>query len=125
MLKKLTTLLIIASSFLMMLNAAEKYAVLITGDYAAKNIPEEALWQTNSTDKSLPMQEFWNDTYLMWEMLIERGYDEDNIIVLFADGQDFYIDNEWVDDRYRPVHAGFSDTYTITKGDASVLFHIE
>ena len=119
MLKKLTTLLIIASSFLMMLNAAEKYAVLITGDYAAKDIPEEALWQTNSADKSLPMQEFWNDTYLMWEMLIERGYDEKNIIVLFADGQDFYIDNEWVDDRYRPVHAGFSDTYTITKGDAS------
>ncbi|MBN2790800.1 MAG: T9SS type A sorting domain-containing protein [Candidatus Delongbacteria bacterium] len=119
MLKKLTTLLIIASSFLTMLNAAEKYAVLITGDYAAKDIPEEALWQTNSTDKSLPMQEFWNDTYLMWEMLIERGYKDENIHVLFADGQDFYIDNVWVDGRYRPVHAGFSDTYTITKGDAS------
>lgn len=105
MLKKLVSLIIIAISIMPVLNAAEKYAILITGDYAGKDIPESMLWQTGNTAKEeYGYDEFWNDTYLMWEMLIDRGYKDENIHVLFADGQDFYIDNEWVDGRYRPTH---------------------
>ncbi|MCK4979848.1 MAG: hypothetical protein KAS62_05595, partial [Candidatus Delongbacteria bacterium] len=120
MLKKLTLMLLLTSALIVMLNAAEKYAVLITGDYAAVGIAEEDLWQTNSDEKR-PMQEFWNDTYLMWEMLIERGYEDKNIYVLFANGVDYWDTDEgdWVDDRYRPINADFPPTFTITNGDAS------
>ncbi|MCD4697748.1 MAG: hypothetical protein K8S16_16105, partial [Bacteroidales bacterium] len=43
----------------------------------------------------------WNDTYLMWEMLVyEKGYDNDNVFVLFADGQDWSITNKNIAGRY-------------------------
>jgi len=77
-------------------NTQEKYAVLITGDYAAEGIPVEEQWGQGAVDS--PMEEFWYDTYLMWEMLLDRGYSNDNIFVLFADGQDFTKLGMW--ERY-------------------------
>ena len=71
--------LILMLTWATMLNAQEKYAVLITGDYAAENIPEDARWGGSERD-SAPRPEFWNDTYLMWEMLINKGYAQENII---------------------------------------------
>ncbi len=69
---------------------AEKYAVLITGDYADERGDFEGSWAiANERDRDDPMEEFWHDTFLMWEMLIEKGYENDNIFVLFADGNDF------------------------------------
>ena len=72
-------------------NAQNKYAVLITGDYAAKNVPEQDRWKSDSNGgvTNAPMQEFWNDTYLMWELLQANGYSRENIFVLFADGVDY------------------------------------
>ena len=65
-------------------NAQEKYAVLITGDYAAEGIPIEEQWGQGDTDAA--KVEFWYDTYLMWEMLVyEKGYSNENVFVLFAD----------------------------------------
>ena len=72
-------------------SAQNKYAVLITGDYAAKNVPEQDRWKSNSNGETnnSPMLEFWNDTYLMWELLQANGYSRENIFVLFADGVDY------------------------------------
>ena len=84
--------------FTVTITAQEKYAVLITGDYAAKNIPKSSQWNQG---KSCPAEEFWNDTYLMWEMLVfEKGYSDENVFVLFADGEDFYF--EGIAPRYTP-----------------------
>jgi hypothetical protein len=78
-------------------NAQEKYAVLITGDYAAEGIPVELQWGQGTVDA--PMEEFWYDTYLMWEMLVfEKGYSNENVFVLFANGLDFTKPNMW--ERY-------------------------
>jgi len=33
---------------------------------------------------------FWNDTYLMWEILYTRGWPDENIHVLDGDGRDYY-----------------------------------
>jgi hypothetical protein len=118
MMKKLTAVLLIALT--MTLLSAEKYAVLITGDYAAKGVPESALWQTGSTERA-PMAEFWHDTYLMWEMLYKNGFKDENIHVLFADGEDFYLTDagDWVADRYRPQWADMPTGFTITDGAAT------
>ena len=83
-------------------HAQEKYAVLITGDYAAVGIPVELQWGQGAVDD--PKKEFWYDTYLMWEMLVKpveeggKGYSNENIFVLFAGGQDYSFDDMW--ERY-------------------------
>jgi len=83
-------LLILISS---MLFSAEKYAVLITGDYADYRGDFEGSWAVaNELTRDNPMEEFWHDTFLMWELLLNKGYDDDNIFVLFADGNDFISD---------------------------------
>ncbi len=73
-------------------NAQEKYAVLITGDYAATGIPTNEQWNQGQDRGGNGFDEFWNDTFLMWEMLQEKGYSPENIYVLFADGNDYLSD---------------------------------
>ncbi|RLG90484.1 MAG: hypothetical protein DRO16_02110 [Thermoprotei archaeon] len=71
------------------LTGAEKYAVLITGDFADDQGNFNGSWAVaNGLSAQNPMEEFWHDTFLMWEMLLEKGYDNDNIYVLYADGSD-------------------------------------
>ncbi|MBU4486792.1 MAG: hypothetical protein KKD38_07665, partial [Candidatus Delongbacteria bacterium] len=103
--------------------SAEKYAVLITGDYAAKNVPSALRWDTYQEadpTKPGPMECFWNDTYLVWEMLINMGYDNDKIFVLFANGTDYWKvaadAGTPIAERYTPQHI-FPDStdFQITK----------
>ena len=92
--------------------ASEKYAVLITGDYAdTSRANYSGSWATNNNiDRDRrPMEEFWNDTYLLWEILVtEKGYSNENVFVLFAGGIDYPIDSDvdlpenWAD-RYTPL----------------------
>ncbi len=85
-----------------MLLGAEKYAVLITGDYADERGNFEGSWAiANGRDiERTSMEEFWNDTFLMWEMLLEKGYADSSIFVLFAGGQDFQDDYILEGERY-------------------------
>ena len=71
----------------------DKYAVLIIGDYADRSVPEQYRWNNGGTKDHRPHEEFWHDTFLMWEMLQSKGFDRDNIYVLFADGDDYVSDN--------------------------------
>lgn len=108
MLKKLTFMFLIISALFTMLNAAEKYAVLITGEKAPHfNNPYAA---------------FWNDTYLMWEMLYLKGFDPKNIYVLYSDGVDGGEDQpSYISPRYFPANAGFTTPgYQITDYPATV-----
>ena len=41
-------------------------------------------WHIANPDPQNDYDEFWNDIYLFWELLIEKGYDNDNIFVLFG-----------------------------------------
>ena len=47
----------------------DKYAVLIIGDYADRSVPEQYRWNNGGTKDHRPHEEFWHDTFLMWEML--------------------------------------------------------
>jgi hypothetical protein len=111
--KKLTTLLILTLQLLGAVISQEKYAVLITGEYAAK--PEGFDSTGHNDEEKGPMDEFWNDTFLMWELLQTKGFSPENIFVLYADGIDYSIINQSYSDRYRP-----DDGITVTDYDATI-----
>ena len=78
----------------------QKYAVLIGGDPSATNIPAQSQWNAGQNMGLNGFDEFWNDTYLMWEILYsKKGYSNNNIFVLFNDGIDY--NPQWLDDRYK------------------------
>ena len=111
--KKVIAILLIALSISVF--CAEKYAVLIAGDYNATNVPRDKKWNNGLGDNS----EFWNDLYLQWEMLYQKGYKKENITVIFANGIDHWKINDEIDTRYRAVHATDNPEETITNYSAT------
>jgi hypothetical protein len=90
----------------------EKYAILISGDSPDYSTSEEGLYWAS-----------WNDTYLMWEMLTqEKGYDPDNVFVLFAGGEDYSITNPDVADRYTPPEYVTVTDYSATLANVYMVF---
>lgn len=91
-----TTLFLLTVS----VQAQEKYAVLIIGDDTAKalEIPSSHYWNGGLIPPEENNDEFWNDTYLMWEMLQNKGFNPNNIFVLFANGSDHHPEYS----RYNP-----------------------
>ena len=90
--KKLVQMLLLAVILSVSANliAAEKYAIVIGGEDA-------------SDGKYLKPGTMWNDTYLMWEELYQKGYKNENIFVLFRDGRDQYSwDFQHIARRYNP-----------------------
>ncbi len=109
-----------------MLFSAEKYAVLITGDYADDRGNFDGSWAkaNNITgDDPRAFEEFWHDTFLMWEMLLDKGYSDNNIYVLFADGQDFQP--QWILDGERYVVPGIEPMtdYAATRENFEMVFN--
>jgi hypothetical protein len=103
MFKKVQIMLILISAVCLTLSAAEKYAILIAGDYTAEGIPVEQQWNEGLGDNT----EFWNDLYLQWEMLYKKDYKPENIKVLFAHGTDLWKEDGHTDHdtRYRAENA--------------------
>lgn len=104
-------------------NAQEKYAVLITGDYAATSygVPLSDQWNGGQGKSTYGFDEFWNDTFLMWEMLQEKGYSQDNIIVLFADGNDFTFPLQA--DEYKPDPGVTVTDYSASIANVNLVFN--
>ena len=106
--------------------AQEKYAVLICG----KNPVEEeyiiAMAETGWADPGDTIRnEFWNDTFLMWEMLVyKKDYDNDNVFVLYYDGYDY--DVQGLADRYNAevIHNEYYPItdYSATKANLENVF---
>jgi hypothetical protein len=83
----------------------EKYAVIITGDSPGDGYQGQFAIPNSDYD------EFWNDTYLMWEMLVTKfGFSDDNVFVLYANGADYY-------------HPGLASRYTVANS-GTLLDHI-
>ncbi|MFA7122938.1 MAG: hypothetical protein WC212_02780 [Candidatus Delongbacteria bacterium] len=117
MFKKVQIMLIIISAVCLTLSAAEKYAILIAGDYTAEGIAVEQQWNEGLGDNT----EFWNDLYLQWEMLYKKDYKPENIKVLFAHGTDLWkVDGfQYIDPRYRAVNVTYDPTSTIVNYPAT------
>jgi tetratricopeptide (TPR) repeat protein len=67
--------------------AAEKYAVLITGQAADHGDPTGS-WALANPGRTRHT-EFWYDTAMLFNMLIRQGFEEDNIYVLYGEGLDY------------------------------------
>ena len=111
--RKLTTLLILTHLLLGTATSQEKYAVLIVGEYAA--YPEGFDSSGLYDEEKGPMDEFWNDLFLMWEQLQTKGFSPENIFVLYADGVDHSENDESYAARYRPPQF-----ITVTDYDATL-----
>jgi hypothetical protein len=111
MFKKIQIMLILISAVCLTLSAAEKYAILIAGDYTAEGIPVEQQWNEGLGDNT----EFWNDLYLQWEILYKKDYKPENIKVLFAHGRDLWKEPDHEDHatRYRAENVTDDPTTTI------------
>lgn len=68
---------------------AENYAVLITGDVPTGDAVGPKNWNGGMDPW---YDEFWNDTFAMWEMLFKLGWKDENIYVLFGYGNDYACD---------------------------------
>ncbi len=101
--------------------AQQKYAVLITGDYASQGIPLESQWNQGQDKSNNGYPEFWYDTYLMWEMLVyEKGFQDENVFVLFANGIDYSVDNDdWMWSRYN-AQISHNEYFPITDYPATI-----
>jgi outer membrane protein assembly factor BamD (BamD/ComL family) len=108
-----------------LIHAQEKYAVLITGDPEATGVHVNCQWNSGQGMGQYGYDEFWNDTYLAWEMLYQdMGYSNDNIFVYYDDGGDFTFSLQ--DDRYRVVpnfpDLNFITDQSSTKANIQALF---
>ncbi len=102
-------------------NAQQKYALLIAGDYKpGTEIPNNHKWNNGADmDMVKGYDEFWNDTYLMWELLYNdpiTGYSNENIEVLFAGGIDYTFEGQY--DRYKSL-PNYPTIPSITDGAAT------
>ncbi|MCD4697759.1 MAG: hypothetical protein K8S16_16160, partial [Bacteroidales bacterium] len=102
--KQFVAVLVVLLTTIGALNAQQQYALLIAGDYKPGiEIPNNHKWNNGADmDPVKGYDEFWNDTYLMWELLYNdpiTGYSNDNIDVLFANNEDYSITFPDVDDR--------------------------
>lgn len=89
--------------------AQEKYAIIIGGNMnPGTTIPATEQWNGGQNAGLYGFDEIWNDAYLAWEMLINedfgKGYDVDNVHVLFGTGSDFTFPLQA--ERYKALYNG-------------------
>jgi len=86
--------------------------VLICGSKVefAKADSSTGLWPVKEEEGRL-VTEFWNDSYLMWEILYLNEFDNDKIHVLYGDGKDYPA-------NWRRYQAGRYELYSITDTSA-------
>ncbi len=72
-------------------NSPKNIAILITGDTPTTGSYSPKNWNDGVGINGYGgFDEFWNDTYLMWEMLYKYGFKDENIYVLYGDGDDYF-----------------------------------
>ena len=71
---RIITINLLSLLALITLVQAENYAVLITGEHPDSTDGENKTWNGGQVDPDSCIDEFWNDTFLMWEMLWHRAY---------------------------------------------------
>ncbi len=91
--------------------AQEKYAIIIGGNMnPGSSIPATEQWNGGQNPGPYGFDEIWNDLYLAWEMLINedfgKGYDVDNVHVLFGGDPVHDFTFPLQDDRYKAGENG-------------------
>ncbi|OYT13322.1 MAG: hypothetical protein B6I19_05760 [Bacteroidetes bacterium 4572_114] len=108
--KKVIGYTLIFMFFASLVYSQEKYAVLICGaPVTISSGDEQSSCYNTNTDGYYHWTEFWAEIYNTWELLIKpvnlggKGFKNDNVYVLYADGTDFSIyAASWIADKYNP-----------------------
>ena len=107
----LVLLFICAGLYTALAQNPQKYAVIITGDAPGDG------YQGQFANPNSNYNEFWNDTYLMWEMLVTKfGFDHTKVFVLYAEGTDYVSQNP----RYTYINAAIPGLTHITDYSATI-----
>jgi hypothetical protein len=127
MLKKsfITTVIVALFATMGTLNAQQKYAVIIGGNMNPDDLIIPVTEQWNGGQGGSPVygfDEFWNDAYLNWEMLVfNKEFTDANVHVLFGqNGQDFTFNGQNI--RYK---ASYHENYEVVTDANSNLSTIE
>jgi hypothetical protein len=131
MLKKsfITTVIVALFATMGTVCAQQKYAVIIGGNMNPDDLIIPVTEQWNGGQGRSPFygfEDFWKETYLVWEMLIKedggKGFTDENVHVLFGqNGQDFTF--ELQDIRYKGIKHGWE--YEVVTDANSNLSTIE
>ena len=84
----------------------EKYAIIING-YSPFDEGKYAS-SGDTSDPKLIYYEFWNDIYLMWETLLNKGYSDQNIYVHYSEGIDHTEEYPDYQRRYFPAKNNYT-----------------
>jgi len=105
----ITTIIVALLATMGSVYAQQKYAVIIGGNVTPNStyIPIIQQWNSGNDQGPNGFDEIWNDTYLMWEMLVfNKGFGDAKVQVLFGEGDDFTFPNQ--DIRYKAInHSGY------------------
>lgn len=94
-------------------SAQQKYAIIITGDSPGDG------YQGQFENPNSDYDEFWNDTYLMWELLVTKfGFDHEKVIVLYGNGNDYSFSG--ISSRYTYINSGIPGISKITDYSATI-----
>ena len=88
-------LVLAAISLACTMQAQRRVAVLIVSNYDNTGIPEQDRWNDGDMGNGTEWSEFWNDTYLLWELLYHNqigegySYPNEDIYIYFANGNNY------------------------------------
>ena len=102
-------------------SAQNKYAVLIASTGNAQDIPQRDRWNAE-TSYTAP-EEFWNDAFMLWELLQDKGFSRENIFVLYGDTGMDYEDNPCY---IAPKSPSVPESVDVTYGpaDSTTVYHV-
>ena len=83
-----------------------KYAIVLSSYSPDTKYEEPTGWEIANPTKG-QFTEFWNDTYLVWESLLKKGYQDSEIFVHYYEGTDFVDENSNYAYRYKAIKNGY------------------
>jgi hypothetical protein len=127
---KQLSLLLLLNLFSCFAMSQQKYAVLISGVAPAWDQMQVPAGLSGTIVSPHQYDEFWNDTFLMWELLTQKyGYEDENVIVIYADGSDWVDPNpDNTNTRYRASRYNFlhiTDAAATTTKVTAVLTNLQ
>lgn len=102
-------------------SAQNKYAVLIASTGNAQDIPQRDRWNAE-TSYTAP-EEFWNDAFMLWELLQDKDFPRENIFVLYGeDGRDYEENPCYIAPKSPTVPESVDVTYG--PADSATVYHV-
>jgi len=122
---KQLSLLLLMVLFSSLMMAQQKYAVIISGVATSWNLMHLPSGLSRNITNTHQFDEFWNNTYLVWELLTQKyGYNNENIILLYGNGDDWHGINPIHENEYFKAERYGLNKITDYSADSVSLSHV-